>query len=435
MEIAVAASVLGLVILGIIAVNHPNHLAPIILGVGLILCRPSVFGERMPWLGSAIMLAGAVLAMVSGKHEDDQRCLPVWPLCFFGVGYFWLILREAIIGDDAFSLVTSTVTVFLPVFAFMLVARNHDVVRRTSNVFVWLITVASASVAMSLIVGLIVGYGALRMGVLPIGYEKASTGLLFPFSLSYGANAESIPRFLGLGREPGMGAIYIGYAFFAMPAVKRRALYRAVLLIALAATQSTAGIGIFAVCLGLYFVLGQAKFRPFAALLAVGLSVWAIYVALYDTAFGFLAKQDTISATDRTRATAAGWEAMLNEPFTAATTEPLSSINMVAGMAVTGAPWFLCMTLFMIAPLLVAGWRRKWTSYATLFIVATMVTSQPLYGSTGIMILALMLLVLRSDNAVGLPNAGSSGSSANPAHVPGSGGRGIDDRRAASPCP
>lgn len=433
MELAIAAGVVGLAFLVIVTVNHPRYLAPMLLGLGLVLCRPSVFGERMPWLGPAVVLVGAVLAAVSPKPEGEVRRFPVWPIWFFVAGYFWLVLRESLIGDDAFNLVSSSATVFLPVFAFMLVARNPDVLRRTSNVFVWLVTAASASVAVSVLVGLVVGYGALRMGTLPLGYEKASTGMLFPFSLSYGANAESIPRFLGLGREPGMGAIYIGYAFFAMPDVKRRLLFRAVLLAALLATQSTAGIGIFAVCLGLHFVWGQHKFRPFVALMAVGVSMWAIYLALYDTTFGFLTKQDTVSTTDRTRATSAGLEALFEQPFTASTTEPLSSINMIAGVAVTGAPWFMCMVLFMAAPLLVAGWRKKWTSYATLFILATMMTSQPLYGSTGVMILAVILL--SADSPVSLPGAGSAGGHADPAHVPGSGRGRVGERLPAAPRP
>ncbi|GAA3399429.1 hypothetical protein GCM10011577_01140 [Pseudarthrobacter polychromogenes] len=239
--------------------------------------------------------------------------------------------------------------------------------------------------------GLIVGYGALRLGALPIGYERLGSGLMFPFSLTYGNSSDGVTRFLGLGREPGMGAIFIGYAFFAMPAVKRAILYRGVLLVALMGTLSTAGIGLFAVALGLYFVFGSKKRNLIVRAAAIGASVWAINVALYDTRFGFLSKIETVSNLDRTRATTAGIEAFFNNPFLATTNMPLSSINMVAGIALTGAPWFLLMLAYMASPVLHGGMRR-WQTYAGGFILVTMLTSQPLYGSTSVMILVIMLL-------------------------------------------
>ena len=84
-----------------------------------------------------------------------------------------------------------------------------------------------------------------------------------------------------------------------------------------------------------------------------------------------------------------GLHALVSHPFTTQSTANLSSTNLVAAIAVDGAPWALLMLAFLAAPMLRAR-RRDPLRYGSLFVLLIMLTSQPLAGNAGVLLLAVI---------------------------------------------
>lgn len=339
-------------------------------------------------MGSAV---GALL--LRGRHV---RRVAFWPVALVLLAGVWSIAHEMIVPQSEPNLWTTYLTFSLPLLAFHFIARDLALLSRVSRAMVAVVSGSALLTSVSFLAGLVIGWGHLHVGSLPLGYERINSGFLLPGSLIYGSDVGAgMPRFLGLGREPGMGAIFIGWAFFAMPQDwKRRRLLQGALWLALAATQSTTGIGLFGVAVAMYLVWGQKRFNPFVALVGLGVGCYVAWVAVVNPDFGFLSKfQSTgTSFLDRNRATQAGLEAFIDQPFTATTDAPMSSINLIASAAVVGAPWVVCMFLLILAPVW-RGMRLNRMSpalYSSALILVTMVSSQPVAGSTAILVLVLM---------------------------------------------
>jgi len=377
-----------------VALLRPAWLLPLMVVAGILCSRPTFVGERYPWLGPTILMGSAAVALVvRGKSE---RRIAFWPVVLVLLAGAWSIVHEMLVPESEPNLWTTFLTFSLPLLSFHFIARDLALLSQVSRALVAVVSSAAVLTAVSVLAGLLIGWGRLHIGSLPLGYERINSGLLLPGSLIYGSDlGNGIPRFLGLGREPGMGAIFIGWAYFAMPKNWRwRKLLQAALLVALAATQSTTGIGLFGVALAMYWVWGQKRFNPFVALVGLGIGCYVAWIAITNPDFGFLAKfhSSGTSFIDRNKATQAGLDAFVGQPFTATTDAPLSSINLIATAAVTGAPWVVLIFLLMFAPV----WRGMRLGrmnpalYSSALILVTMVSSQPVAGSTAILVLVLM---------------------------------------------
>ena len=395
LDIRLLAVVAALLALGaVVAVRCPQWTLPGAGALGVLLSRPSAIGERIPGLGPAVLLAVALACVVEGlrRRSRDVGVTP-WPFILFAAAWVWLGLHRLINPLAEPTLVTSTVTVLVPVLVLYAVVRDPELLQRTRTALVALVVAISALVVVALALVLVAGPSATFLGAVPLGYAGDGAGLYLPGALSYGVDpSAAFPRMLVIGREPGMGALMVGWAFFAMPeGFPGSRWWRAVLVIAMLGTQSTAGIGLFGVCLVLQAVLGRRKFSPTAAALAVVGGAAAVYLAVFDPSFGLLSKVDSTGASfsDRNQATLNGLTALTTHPFDAATTAPLSSVNLVAAIAVNGAPWALLTLAVLLAPVLRAR-RRDPLRWGSLFVVLIMLTSQPLAGNAGVLLLAVI---------------------------------------------
>jgi len=393
--LAVAAAA---ALVAVIGVRRPDWLLPGAAALGVILCRPSAIGERVPVLGPALLALVGVVALVGAlRHRTRDVGVFPWPFLLFGTAWVWLGVHRLLNPLAEPNLATSTLTVFLPVVVLYLVVRDRDLLARTRTALVALVVVSATLTVVALALVLVLGPGTTLLGSVPLGYAgagatDAGAGLYLPGALAYGVDPGALfPRMLGLGREPGMGALVLGWAFFAMPeSFPRAVLCKAVLLLALLGTQSTAGIGIAGVCLVLQAVLGRRTFSPLAAGAATVAGVATVYLAVYDPTFGLLSKsQSGMSFSTRNQATLDGLTALTTHPFTATSTAPLSSVNLVAAIAVNGAPWFVLGTLLLLAPVLRAG-RRDPLRYGSLLVLMVMLTAQPLAGNAGVLLLAII---------------------------------------------
>lgn len=386
-------AVLGFVAAVFVYVQRPTFLIPAGVVVGILTCRPTSFGEAYPAVGPLILMGmSAIWAITAvGKRRPGSRS--IWPMVWITMGWIWLFIHPMFAPGSESTLKTSTLTVFAPVVLFWVFGSDAQVIDRIRRLAVGVTVGAAALTTAAVLGGLAIGFSALRLGVVPVSYEELGSTLLAPGALLYGnAIPADFPRFLGLGREPGMGAIFIGWAFLAMPADwSRQYLWKGFLIVALVATQSTAGLGIFGAVWALRAVLMRSM-----PLLVRGLVVAAaftgLYVAIYNPTFGLLAKMSAgggVSYIDRNVATTAGWRALTENPFGTYSDLPLSSVNMIAGIAVNGAPWFVAMAIFLVLPIVRHG-PRAWQAHSALLVFASLLFSQPLAGSTALIILSMI---------------------------------------------
>jgi hypothetical protein len=381
-------------VLAVLAVARPALLLPAATALGVLLTRPSAIGERIPVLGPVVVVAaaGACLLRALRERNVDRGPFP-WPFLLMALAWVWLGLHALFAPGSEPNLGTSTITVFLPVMAMYLVVRDAELLARVRTVLVGLIVGISGLVVVALVVIAVVGPTATLVGTAPLGYLGSDAGVYLPGALSYGLDpAAAFPRMLTVGREPGMGALVLGWAFFAMPAdFPRPRIAQAVLVIAILGTQSTAGVGILGVCIVLRAVLGRERFSPWAATVAIVGGAATVWLAAFSTQFGLITKIDAPGGSFATRnqVTLDGLSALVSHPFTTQSTAPLSSTNLVAAIAVDGAPWALLMLAFLAAPMLRAR-RRDPLRYGSLFVLLTMLTSQPLAGNAGVLLLAVI---------------------------------------------
>ena len=384
------------------AVRHPQWVLPSLIALGVLVSRPSAFGERWPLLGPVIIAGCAALCLARAvrRREWPQEPVP-WPFLLFAVAWIRLGTHRVIVPASEQYLATSVFTWLIPVAAFYLVVRDAELLDRVRRALVAAITGVSVLTVLSILGMLAVGTSAIYLGALPVGYVGGDSDFYLPGSLSYGADPGLFfPRMLGLGREPGMGGLFIGWAFFAMPrATRYRRLWQAALIGALVATQSTAGIGLFGACWLLSILMSGARVSPFKAIFALAGGLTIVYLSVYSPDFGIVAKADSSgeSVPARTVATEAGIEALVERPFTTNSTADLSSVNLIASIAPTGAPWFFLMGAFLLAPVFRLGRRRR-ECYGALFIFLIMLTSQPLSGNVIIFVLVLIDYYIAGQN-------------------------------------
>lgn len=387
------ATAVVLSVVAVVAVRRPDWLLPGGAALGVVLTRPSVVGEQVPVLGPVVLVAVAGGAVVTAlRHRTRDVGVPPWPFALFAAAWLWLAVHRLLNPLAEPNLATSTVTVLVPVLAFYPVVRDRALLERTRTVLVGIVVVVAALTVVALVPIALLGPTATLVGTVPLGYTGGSA-LYLPGALAYGIDPNALlPRMLGLGREPGMGALVAGWAYFAMPrGFPHARAAKVLLLLGLLATQSTAGVGIVGVCLVLQAVVGRERFSPTAAVVAVIGGIGAVSLAVFDASFGLLSKVDSGggSFSDRNQATADGLTALLTHPFTAASTAPLSSVNLVASIAVDGAPWFLLAGAVLLAPVLRAR-RRDPLRYGSLLVLVVMLTSQPLAGNAGVLLLAVI---------------------------------------------
>jgi hypothetical protein len=390
-----------------------------LLVVAVPFLRPFIFGERYSPIGIMFAVAAAAMAYLDDalrrrngeqpeRADSATRSFLVWVSLLWAWMLLLLVLRpESSVGPTFRSIVS----VLLVLAAATVVLRDGS--RRTLALkgFLVLSLVSCGSFAVTFALWLAKDYGAFQLGVIPGGYELNLSGdtlpgapVFAPFTTTYGLVAYGgslIPRFLGYGRESGMTAAALAWAYFMLPRVGwDRRPWKVLLLIGLAGTQSTAGFGVFVVVWVLdRLLLPAAKPTTTSATGRLGglvLLVGAVYLAIYAPVFGIAAKTtvNPVSVQDRSAATLQGLHAITDHPLgqslrLAQREVRFPGINVVASIAVIGIPGALLSLLTLTHPLLRSRQRRR-AAAPTLVVLLTVLLAQPLMGSTVLSLLALL---------------------------------------------
>lgn len=389
-----------------------------VLLLGVVLSRPTVLGLEFAKFGSSLVLIAAIGSGLHVLWQRQERAISVTPFVILALVWCWLFVRASVfhlsdvgVGWSDYPALGSSAAFFAPLMACIAVAWNQQVLDCVRRLFVGLCVVVSGLMGASVVLGLLVGFSTIKLGTIPISYEWSSgNDLLFPGSLVYGqSSGAGIPRLIGFGSEPGVGALFIGWSYFALPSDWRfRLWWQSVLVVGLLATQSTAGIGAFAVCLMMRELsVGRDRHIGLRVAMLVTASMGA-WLAIANPDFGLIQKAaEGSSFSDRAAATGAGFAAAVNDPLQASTTAPNAGINLIAGTAVFGLPWTALMLAFVLSPFIHAR-RNDWQFYATALIALTLLSAQPFQDSTVFAFLVLITFYTacsprRSGSGVAIP--------------------------------
>lgn len=386
--VTVCLAALVVITFAVVVTLRNDLFIPILAVAGILCSRATFIGERYLYIGPALLALAGVAAALTSKRTNRSPIVAF--IVVFAAAYFWLGLHESIVPGSEPNLVAILATTLVPVISFVGIARNTKLLAAVTKGLSVTIAVVAVLSVIAFGVGLVVGFGSTFIAQIPLGYSTKNVGLLLPGGFTYGSTLDGgLPRMLGIGREPGLGAVFYVWAFFAMPPVKRRGLLRVFLVLGLLATQSTAGVGLFAAALVAWAVVGRERFRFWPAAAAAVIGGALLWVALYDTTFGFLAKSETLSFNERNAATARGWEALQSNFWDASTTLPLSNVTLIASAAAHGGTWVLIVFALLVFAVLAPG-RRNPLAYAAIFIMGTFLTSQPFVDSAAVIVLLMI---------------------------------------------
>ena len=424
--LVIAGAALGLVIC---AARAPHLTSVGLLLAALPLCRPFLLSEQYAAEGAALACAAAAVAWAADQQETSLPRLArsdraaLWWCCAL---WAWIAAQLVVIhAGTAEDVVKSIVTVPLVLAAAVLVLRHP---RRRTAVALGLVAacvVLCGSFVITFGLWRAAGYGAFHLGALPAGYETVPTQLYAPFTTTYGAltyHGVQVPRFLGVGRESGIMACFLGWAYFALPVLGRRWNrwpVKALLVAGILGTQSTAGVGVFLVVWAGRFLVRRHPGRYLVGdlgrqalgLILVGVAGWLAVVA---PALGVQARNgvNAASVDIRRDATILGLHSALAHPLgqtLASNDQTLAGVNLVAALTVLGIPGVVCGLALMLRPLMLAA-NRGGSVPAVVVVFLTMLTSQPLAHSVGLMaLIALSCGLVRSGQAEPEGAAGQPG--------------------------
>lgn len=395
----------------VMLVQHPSIIPPLLLGGAILIMRPSILGSALSWLGLALLLVAAMIAFTAddttkalAKESKPARSVIFW----ITASYVWLLTLSSAQGRDYGSLITGgTLSVGALVATAFIVAdpRSRGL---AAKVFVALIAAVCISYTLTALLWVATGFGSGRILALSIPGLFGVQHLYAPFTVTFSSLQVfgfTVPRFTGIAREPGWMALYAGIAYLLLPYVGwEKWRLRLPILLGLLGTLSTAGFAMFAVVLGLRFLLtGRARtglgqyFRVVFGLGAMAGLVWAAYNAPV-VGIGAKSTQNIISLTERSNATAAGLWALWNEPFSGGNgVQDIGAVNLVAAVAAYGLPFSIAIVLSVAMPWLWHRNKRHFLPFAAL-ILGTLATSQPALDSTLVFCLVMLCAALSSES-------------------------------------
>lgn len=388
--------------------------------VGIVYMRPNIWGSSLTLVSFALAVAAAAVVLLRRGRDPlpADRTSPAMSLVAT------LVVAACVSGLVKSALMDPMVWVQIAfqdlvltggsIVAIVIVAQ-HPVHRlQIARGFVLIVGVACASYAVTALMWTLLGVGFGEVTQVVVG-KFGMQPVFFPFTTTCETQTVlglELPRFTGIGREPGWMAMYCAAAFFLADSVGLRSRrLKAVLLLGLLGCVSTAGFGVFVVVWA-----WDRTLRPRGGITLANYSrqvfgLAALPVALWLASdapiLGLSAKksQNGQSLTEREDATAAGWRALFEHPWGGRGSEAQSGVNLVSDISVDGLVFVLLVTGALLLPILVQRRIAKGTCVA-LVVFLTMLLSQPPFSSAWAYCLVAVALGCDDLTATDLRRAG-----------------------------
>lgn len=394
----------------ILASMRPAIASVVLLVASVPFLRPFILGEDYSTLAPVLALSAVAVSLPDGVS------LPRPSLVFLGwwtAAWLWFSVQTTWGAQEAGPIGSGWVTIWLPVAAAVLVLGDLRRRRMFTKALVGLVLVLCAAFAVTFAMWLLGGFGSFRIATLPLGYEAVANGttpLYFPLTPTYSQfefGGVVVPRMLGMGRESGIMAVLIGWSWFTLRRIGwTNSLWKVMLLVGLAGTQSTAGFAVFLI-VGVvgwlftdrpgYWSIGMRRTLGVVVLSA------AVVTAYFVPVYGLAAKSqlNAASVDDRQRATVTGleslWPPIGRAPYSY---EQLTGINLVAAVTVIGAFGAVLLAAALLHPLMTSP-ERAAALPAVGFVFLTTLTSQPPQFSGGFFLITSLAAMPLARSAIG----------------------------------
>lgn len=390
---------LGLAAFLAVAALKPNFIAPALVLVALPLMRPNTLGEhnQVSLYALGLCVVAALVALMADRTRFKMPRPFVIVTVMVVLMYLWMAEATTLGGSSPTgSLWQGLLITGGTVACIGFVCSDPRRLLIVGRLFVWLILAMCASYVVTAIAWRVFGVGAFPLATFSVDAANQTRAVLyFPFTPTFGIQTIAgvqLPRFTGLGREPGWMGLYCAVALLIWGRVgKPRWVGRMLLLAGLLGTFSTAAFGAFAVALGVAWIARSALQKNpvlhyFGLLFKLGFLAAALWVAVYAPVLGYADKgnYNRISLDDRTQATLDGLAAITAHPLGGATAT--GGINLVAAIAPYGVPFALIVIGALILPRI--GHPAKHLTTAPIFVIfVTLLLSQPAADSTFMFVL------------------------------------------------
>ena len=376
---------------------------------GLLNQRPAILqmvGELVLVMSAGLM---ALYLMLGYKVTSNQRKNVFVGLA--GILCLYLAVQGLLLGTGV-SEATLKNIIFIFFSALAVIFIREEDWESALKAFVYPVLFFSVSYLITSV--LVMGLGvpleslslyAFHLAQGPSGYHIT---IYFPFSVALGfgdVRILGIPlaRAIGYFREPGIFQVLVAISFFGLDylALRRKWLWKTLLLLTLLLTFSTAGFGAFLAAAAYYYLFanrgGATRKRLWktvgALVFLVPITQWFLFT---DKNFGLMRKLSLGSGTVRVEETSAALAAMKANPLLGAGygNEAISTINF---MSIVGQIGLLGLAA-LLALIVVPNWDLiKRRDPALVFIIPgflTMLVSQPLFDKPMFYLMLVLITAL-----------------------------------------
>lgn len=406
----------------------PQRVAPLLAIAAIPFVQPNVLGVSYSQLGMALLAVAALLSIghdVRNRREEpnDQvfRSLLI-TVALVAASYFITlgITANSATASGRFTVVAQGGAIsVISLLAFAIVLRDRSRRLTVARGFLFMILATSCSYVLTAGLWLVGGVGSSLLTTLPVGaFGDLSIYMpLTPTVSSLNVFGQELPRFTGIGREPGWMAMYCVVAFFLLSSVLRKTrwwMYVA-LAVGLLGTVSTAGFGVGLAMLAYSMFIRprsyssplSAYLRQVAGLAALGAAVW---YAIYAPNLGLNAKQGTnaLSYDERITSIRRGGEALADLRIFGDLGP--GSITLIGSIASLGLLYVLVILAAFLVPR-IGHPHRSLTTAPVLTVVVTLLLSQPVGDAVwpfGLVMLTYAVTAIDRRGGAADPEAGAT---------------------------
>jgi len=375
----------------------------------IFLLRPNLFGQVLAPVGLVLAVAAAGIELRRRRAKPvsgpSLRFLYVVPICL-GLADAWRMARYFVSAPELIRTAAQDLAITGgTLIAVIVVCGNVQIRLALGRAFVLLIFLLSASYVVTVLMWAIGGIGSGAYYVFSVPGGIGPQTVYFPVTITSSSHSlfgAQLPRFCGIGREPGWIGMYCAAAYFMAGLVGIRSkLLKAILFAGMAGSLSTSGFVVFVVVFvyDAFFrarpdATGSSSLRRRAVgVAALAVAIWA---AIYAPFIGLSEKgaRDISSVYDRQAQTETGLQALYENPFWGlGPSARFTGINLVSEMS-NGLVFPVLMALALLLPALIQGRARQ--GHAVVFVLfLTLLTAQPPWASTWVYVLAVLSYACR----------------------------------------
>lgn len=369
--------------------NHRYSGVIIILLIGSILLRPTLFGENYNTVGIIVILIALILYVVRLKTFYFRgNSLKI----VISITIFWLycMLQSMILQDSTATLqltLNNFITSIIATLTYGVLLNNPKIGYNFFKVFLILLSILSLSYTVTILISLFRGFQGQYLFQIQYNGYPTSGHVYFPFSITYGEYTVTgiwLERFLSIFRESGITQIFYCWGFFmAKQYFKKYNLIRVLMALGIIFCFSLSGYIAFGISLILSFEFRKKENRKFI----IGATVLLAIVIYCLTSVQGIRIQDKYqgSIDDRIMPVTRSINILKEHPlFGTGYSNNIGSwymnINFLGIASKIGIVGCILYFLPYIFSFLAAKDKKLYTSSMASLII-TLLTSQPLVGA------------------------------------------------------